>query len=138
MVYRKKKKKYDNRTHGHGSSDKPRGGGNRGGRGRAGLGKKAQHKKFSLLKERFLKKKRVRKKFKSISLFEIDQKIDFFVKRGFAKKEKGQYIFYASKASYEKILGNGPINKKIEIHAKKFSENAKLRLREKGLKFVEL
>ncbi len=136
MVLRHRKKKNDNRTHGHGDSARPRGAGNRGGRGRAGMGKKAQHKKFLLLKEEKIKIRIKNKGPGAITLSKLDREIDIFVKKGFAEKVKDNYIFYASKANYEKVLGNGRLTHKIEIRAKKFSKNAKIKITEAGSKFV--
>ncbi len=137
-------KKRGSGTHGHGSSKKRRGAGNRGGRGNAGRGKKAKHKKFTGMKEGVLgesgfnRPKKLQNDQNTINLKEIDQKIDTFVEKGFAEKKGDKYVFNAEEAGFDKVLGSGTLYRDIDVKAKKFSESAEKKIEENGNEAVSL
>ncbi len=127
MVVRfKKKRRRGERTY-HGYHGYPRGGGSRGGRGKAGLHK---HKWLYTLKyepDHFGKegfRYPLRKEIKTINLCEINEKIEWFVEKGFAKKENGKYIIDLIKAGYDKLLGKGNLKFCAEIITKSASKKA--------------
>ena len=132
---KRRKKKNKSQTHGYGSSKKNRGAGNRGGRGNAGRGKKAKHEKMTKdgihqLGEKGFNSRQNEQN--GINLRDIDQRIENFVEEGFAEKDGSQYVFYADKAGFDKILGKGYLNHEIEIHAEKFSGTAEEKIEEAG------
>ena len=142
MSRRKKKKNRGSTTHGHGSSKKNRGAGNRGGRGEAGKGKKAKHEKMTkdgihkLGETGFTNYSSTEQN--GINLRDIDQNIEQMVEDGVAEKTDSGYILYAEEAGYEKILGTGKLTKEIEVHAEKFSDSAKEKIEEAGAEAVKL
>lgn len=126
-------------THGHGSSKKRRGAGNRGGRGNAGLGKKAKHKKMIAIKggrhlgeKGFQRPQKMQEKSNPINLRDIDYQIDAFVEEGYAEKDGDSYVFNAEEAGYTKVLGTGKLNKDIDVKAPDFSDSAKRKIEEHG------
>ncbi|MFB6245230.1 MAG: uL15m family ribosomal protein [Candidatus Nanohaloarchaea archaeon] len=126
MTKRRSKKKRSG-SHGHGSSKKNRGAGNRGGRGNAGRGKKAKHEKMTVdgihqLGEKGFNSRKDDQN--GINLRDLDQRIDEFVEEGAAEEKDGTYVFHASEAGYDKILGGGELRKQIEVHAENFSSSA--------------
>ena len=131
-------------THGHGSSKKRRGAGNRGGRGKAGRGKKAKHKKYSGMKDNVLgesgfnRPQSLQKDVNTINLKEIDQKIEDFVEKGFAEKDGDKYVFDAKEAGYDKVLGSGSLYRDIDVKCEEFSGSAKNKIEENGNEAVEL
>ncbi|MDY6777759.1 MAG: uL15m family ribosomal protein [Candidatus Nanohaloarchaea archaeon] len=141
----KKKKKRGSRSHGHGSSKKNRGAGNRGGRGKAGLGKKAKHKKFTAMRgeehlgERgFKRPPSVQSEQETINLMQIDQRIDQFVEEGAAEQDGDTYVFDASEAGYDKVLAQGQLRHDIDVRAEAFSDRAAEKIEENGNDAIEL
>lgn len=134
MTKRRSKKKQSG-THGHGSSKKNRGAGNRGGRGNAGRGKKAKHKKMTedgvhqLGEKGFNSRKDGQN---GINLRDLDQRIEEFVDAGVAEENGDRYVFHASEAGYDKILGKGHLNNEIEVHAENFSSSAEEKIKDAG------
>ncbi|MDD4250726.1 MAG: uL15 family ribosomal protein [Candidatus ainarchaeum sp.] len=112
---RKKNKVRGERTHGQGDTKNNRGGGCRGGRGRAGANKG----KFASIGRLDPKKVRLkpRAKGKSISLENLNQKLDDLVMKGKVTKNKDIYII-TSDSGFEKILSQGTINKKLHVQIK--------------------
>ncbi len=132
MTKRRKKKKKSG-SHGYGSSKKNRGAGNRGGRGKAGQGKKGQQKKMTEEGTHKLGEKGFNSRApgqNGINLRDIDQRIEEFVEDGVAEEEGSGYVFYASEAGYDKILGTGNLTREIEIHAESFSSTAEEKIEE--------
>ena len=106
------------RQHGYGKTH--RGAGHRGGRGKAGTGKKADQKKPNIWQEKYFGKSgfvrmRSKKDDKVISLSTLLDRLDSFIKKGFAKEEKGVFIVDLKKAGYTKLLGNGKLDKKLNV-----------------------
>lgn len=132
MTKRRSKKKKSG-SHGYGSSKKNRGAGNRGGRGNAGRGKKAKHKKMTeegihqLGEKGFNSRKDDQN---GINLRDLDQRLEEFVEAGVAEKDGDKYVFYASDAGYEKILGKGHLNHAVEVHAENFSSTAEEKIKD--------
>ena len=132
---KRRKKKNKSGSHGYGSSKKNRGAGNRGGRGNAGRGKKAKHKKMTKEGIHQLGEKGFNSRTREqngINLRDIDQRIESFVEEGIAEKDGDSYVFHASEAGFDKILGKGHLTKEIEIHAEKFSGSAEEKIEEAG------
>ena len=113
MVERKRRKKNKvrgERTHGQGDTKNNRGGGSRGGRGRAGANK---GKLFSIgQKDERKYRLKANRKGQSISIGELNQKLDALAKAGKITKEKDTYIV-DDESGYTKILGQGTINNKV-------------------------
>jgi len=132
---KRRKKKSKSGSHGHGSSKKNRGAGSRGGRGNAGRGKKAKHEKMTEEGVHKLGEKGFTSENEQtgINLRDIDQQIEAFVEEGVAEEKDGGYIFNASEAGFDKILGSGKLTRDIEIHAEKFSSSAKDKLDESAV-----
>lgn len=138
MTKRRSKKKKSG-SHGHGSSKKNRGSGSKGGKGKAGRGKKAKHDKqtsggvHDLGEKGFNSRKSEQD---GINLRDIDQRIEEFVEEGSAEETEDGYVFHASEAGYDKVLGKGDLRKNVEIHAKNFSSSAEEKLKEAGVEPV--
>lgn len=140
MVKRRSKKKQSG-SHGHGSSKKNRGAGNKGGRGNAGRGKKAHHHKQTAdgVHEMGEKGFNSRKPEQNgINLRDIDQTIQTFVEEGTAEETDDGYIFYANEAGYDKVLGTGRLTQEIEIQAENFSSSAERKIEEGKGQAVQL
>ena len=141
MVKRRSKKNKSG-THGHGSSKKNRGAGNRGGRGNAGSGKKASHHKIKGGEVHELGETGFNRYGSSeqdgINLRDIDQRIEYFVEQGVAEETEDGYVFHADKAGYSKILGTGKLTREIEIRAEDFSGSAESKIEEAGAEAVEI
>ena len=114
MKYKKRKKASrmsGSRTHGRGAGKRTRGSGNKGGVGKAGTGKRADQKKTLVLKEYgkeyFRKDKTLRrgkkKEINAISLENLVNKMESFIKKGIAKGKEGNYEINLK--DY-KIIGN--------------------------------
>ena len=123
---------------GRGFRKKGKGTGHKGGKGMAGSGKRADHKKTLVTKlyghgyfgkQGITSKKTERDKRKRINLQQIQDNIENFVKKGFAKKtSKG----YEINLSGYKILGDGELKKGLIIKAKEASKSALEKVKEKG------
>ncbi len=137
---RRRSKKNKSGSHGYGSSKKNRGAGNKGGRGNAGTGKKASSKRMTKdgvvkLGERGFKSRKPDQN--AINLRDIDQRLDNYVEEGLAEEKDGKYVLDISDLGYEKVLGQGQINKEVEITAENFSSSAKSKIEEAGGETVE-
>lgn len=125
---KKKKKMRGKKTHGYGSKKKHRGKGSKGGKGMAGG---LKHKKIKMMKERpdhFGKKgfkRKNKKEVKTINLKQIDE---------IARKKDKKKLSFPDR----KVLGMGELKNSLEIEAKKFSKNAKGKIKEAGGKIIEL
>ena len=125
---RKKVVKYrGSKTHGGGSKKKRRGAGNRGGRGFAGSGKRADQKKPMILKlygseyfgrHGFKRPPEVVKKIITINLVELNK----FEGDNINLKELG----------YNKLLGKGSINKKLNVYVEHASKHAVEKIKKAG------
>lgn len=135
-MVKRRSKKNNSGSHGYGSSKKNRGAGNRGGRGNAGSGKKGQSKKMTdegvqdMGEHGFSSRQEPQD---GINLKDIDQRIQEFVRQGFAEETGDGYVFHANEAGYDKVLGGGRITQDIEIKAESFSDSAKQKVEESGV-----
>ena len=119
MGRKKTQKMRGSRTHGYGKGKRHRGKGSKGGKGMAGSKK---HKILKVLKEKpdhFIHKKLKKKsKDKVINLRDLTR----FKENKINLKELG----------YTKLLGNGEINRKIEVIVDKWSKSAEEKIRKAG------
>jgi large subunit ribosomal protein L15 len=137
---KRRSKKNKSGSHGYGSSKKNRGAGSRGGRGNAGSGKKGQSKRMTEEGVQELGEKGFNSRQPDqdgINLRDIDQRIEEFVEAGVAEEDDGKYVFHASEAGYDKVLGGGELRKDIEIHAEKFSGSAEEKIESSDGEAVE-
>jgi len=151
MDVKKRKKRSRHRgthTHGRGAKKKARGSGHRGGVGKAGTGKRADQKK-SMLYTKIGKTLRTnRKKYfgtdkvrraaskieaKIISLENIMNDLDSYVKKGLATINKGVYEFNLH--DY-KIIGNANMDVKLKINAGAASKGALEAIKKSGGEIV--
>jgi len=113
------------KTCGYGSKKKHRGKGSKGGSGFAGSKK---HKKFKILKEdpnHFIHKKlKKRREEKIINIRDLG-------------KFKGEKI-NLKELGYTKLLGDGEINRKLEIVIDKFSKQAEEKIKKAGGKITKI
>jgi len=113
------------KTCGYGSKKKHRGKGSKGGSGFAGSKK---HKKFKILKENpnyFIHKKlKKRKEEKIVNIRDL----------GKFKEEK----INLKELGYTKLLGDGEINRKLEIVIDKFSKKAEEKIKKAGGKITRI
>ena len=151
-------------SHGGGHKKKRRGAGHRGGKGFSGTGARGDQKKPGVIikSKKFVKalsaKKGVKasriaksythfgkKGFKSLdqesnntlSLAYIESHFDKMVEQGLIVKEKDEFIYNASEAGYDKILGKGDLTRKVTIIVDEMSKAARKRVEDLGGK-VEL
>jgi large subunit ribosomal protein L15 len=149
-------------THGGGHKKKRRGAGNRGGKGFSGTGARGDQKNPSVVTgardffkqlsaKKGIKMKKVmknyvhfgKKGFKSknatnevLSLNYIEVNFDKMVEMGLIAKDKNEYIFDATSAGYDKILGKSKFSKKITIICNEISQTAQQRVEEAGGKVI--
>lgn len=128
MVTNKQKKvtkQRGRRTHGYGLTH--RGSGRKGGKGRAGGIKKSNCKKRSYSPTEFgrhgFKIKNIVEE-KVITTKQLDQSIEKLLEQKKIKEEKGKYLIDLSEIGYDKLISNGKVYKKLEIKAKKATDNA--------------
>ncbi|MCS7134498.1 MAG: uL15 family ribosomal protein [Candidatus Pacearchaeota archaeon] len=124
------------RTCGYGHKFKHRGKGSKGGKGMAGTGKMAGHKKTFVLRympnyfgRRGFKSKK--KKPKTITLEEINQKLNEFLEKGIAKEKNG--CIEIELKNY-KVLGTGSLGPGFIVKASNFSKKATEKISEAGSK----
>lgn len=119
MGKKKARKMRGSRSHGYGRKKRHKGAGNRGGRGMAGSKK---HKKLMVLKKNpnyFVHKKLKKKQEeKVINLRDLSK----FNENKINLKELG----------YTKLLGDGEINRKIEVIVEKWSKQAEEKIKKAG------
>jgi large subunit ribosomal protein L15 len=141
MVVTKHKKRVKfrgNRTHGCGAAKKRRGAGNKGGKGMSGSGKRGDQKKSYVLKvfgnayfghKGFTSHK---KKLKTINIGYIDMHIDSWIKKGYAKDEKGTIFIDLVKLGYDKLLGRGNVTRKYKIEVDHVSGKTQEKIKSAG------
>ncbi len=142
MVKLKKRKK-SSRNRGNtsfrGARKKARGKGHKGGKGMSGSGKRADQKKTYIFRYKHpyfgrAGRKRTRKRENKINVGTINDNLENFVNNGRAEKGKGYKIILKD----YKVLGNGEIEKSVEVHASSFSKLAKEKIEKAGGKAVDL
>jgi large subunit ribosomal protein L15 len=149
MVVRRKKKvsKYrGSKTHGWGSKKKHRGKGSKGGKGRAGMGKRGQQKLPALYARGMLPLQRGIKGFKRhkslvkakrvINVSDVERYLDVWVEEGICEKKGQIYLVDIDKVGYDKLLGAGKIEKRVEIKVKEATPKAVEKVESAGGKVV--
>jgi large subunit ribosomal protein L15 len=135
MPVNKRSKFRGSRTCGGGTHKNRRGAGNRGGRGRAGH----RDHRFShyLLygeihngKHGFVNQ--TSRKEKTLSIGVLDQMVETLVEEGKASREGDAIIINAEQIGIDKILGSGKVTQKMNISARSFSEQAKVKIEALG------
>jgi len=117
-------------THGGGHRKKRRGAGNRGGRGNAGSGKRGKAKKPSSEKlgKRGFVPRRTTKKIKVVNVASLNKLI---VNKKIEKKDDSYFIDLTS-FGYQKLLGTGKTNLKLQIKVNQFSKQAEEKIKTAG------
>ncbi len=141
VVHKRKKFRRKRGTRQCGFGESHRGAGERGGRGNAGTGKKADQKKPRIWKEKYFGKKgftrvRAKKSLKYISIKNLIEKLDFFVNKEFAKKDKDLFIIDLKKAGYNKLLSDGDLKQKVKIVVSSASKKAVEKVKAAGGELV--
>src|SRR3989344_3463993 len=141
MIIKRKKitRNRGSHTHRGGAKKKRRGAGNRGGRGMAGSGKRADQKKPTILKlygNTYFGKKGFnsvnKKKIKTINIETIESRLYNWLKKGVLKKEKDTINIDLKKMGYDKLLGSGKINNKLNIEVRYASKKAIEKIEKSG------
>ncbi len=152
MVVRRKKRKVNklrgSKTHGWGSKKKHRGKGSKGGAGRAGMGKRGQQKLPAVYARGMLPLQRGVKGFKRhktlvreknvINVSDIERYLNKWISEGLCSKKGQIYVVDLEKAGYEKLLGAGRIEKKVEIKVKEATKRAIEKVEKAGGKVLLL
>jgi len=135
MPVNKRSKFRGSRTCGGGTHKNRRGAGNRGGRGRAGH----RDHRFShyLLygeihngKHGFVNQTSRREKTLCVGV--LDQMAETLVEEGKASREGDVIVINAEQIGIDKILGSGKVTQKMNISARSFSEQAKVKIEALG------
>lgn len=137
MMGKTRTKKFrGSRSHGKGIKG-GRGAGQRGGRGNAGLGK---HKWIKVVKDDpghfgpkgFTRPKGLSKTSNVINIYEIEDRIETFMEKGYAKKSGSFYEVDLTKAGYNKLLSGGKARLQMKITVAETSERAVSKVQESG------
>jgi large subunit ribosomal protein L15 len=138
---RKIQRKRGSRTCGYGNAKKHRGAGSRGGRGKAGTTK---HKQIATRmkdpnycgKIGFSRHKSISKRAKALNLSDIERVFDKWLGKGAIKKDKEVYVLDITSLGYDKVLGGGRVNHKLQITSESFSKSARKKIEEAGGKAI--
>jgi len=140
MVVRREKssrKRRGYRVHGYGRTGQHRGSGQKGGFGNAGR-KPGKHKYSWVLRydpDYFGKhgfRRPTKKEFKEISLLEISQYAEKWLKEGMANYKEGYIEIDLNKLGYNKVVAGGELKGKFIIKAEAFSERALEKIKSSG------
>lgn len=132
-----------NRTHGRGKKA-GRGAGKRGGKGNAGLHK---HRYMSVIKydpthfgRHGFKRPKVpsEKTPKTINVGQLQERLESFIEKGYAKKVGERTEVDLSSAGIDKLLGSGKLKKPLQIKVEDASQLAKLKVESAGGKVLLL
>ena len=128
-------------THGYGSMKKNRGAGNRGGRGMAGTGKRGDAKKPSINPATYFGSKGFRRlrtmpEDKTITLATLERSLDTMEKNKKVENKGGTYEVNLTKLGYDKLLGTGKANFKLNITVKKATDSSIKKIEAAGGKVV--
>jgi large subunit ribosomal protein L15 len=77
-----------------------------------------------------------REAYEAMNLYELDQKLDEFVKGNIAVKEGAVYKIDLAKANIGKLLSKGNLTKKCEITVERISKKAKEKIEAQGSKVI--
>jgi large subunit ribosomal protein L15 len=133
----KREKHRASRTHGRGKKA-GRGAGKRGGRGNAGLHK---HKYITTVKYdpkhfgRYGFKRpplTYEKDIKVINVSQLEDRLENFMKMGYAKEQKNKISIDLAAAGYDKLLGSGSITKSLEVTVDYATQRAISKIEEAG------
>lgn len=122
----------------YGARKKHKKSGHRGGKGMAGSGKRADQKKTLILKlygnayfgkQGITSKGTERDKDHRINVFQIQDNLDNFIKKGIAKKSGDKYEVNLEN---HKILGDGEVKEKLIIKARSASKTAIEKVKKAG------
>ncbi|HKM13443.1 MAG TPA: uL15 family ribosomal protein [Candidatus Methanomethylophilaceae archaeon] len=130
------KKMRGSRTHGRGAKA-GRGAGLTGGRGMAGLSKTGKMRMIKYFPDHFGRHgfKRPQSQVKAnitINVSELQEALEEFVTKGFAKKEGDAYCVNLGQAGITKLLGNGNIDVPVNVTVAHSSEKARLKIEASG------
>ncbi len=126
------------KTHGWGAMKKHRGAGSRGGRGMAGTGKRGDAKKPSIWKDRKyfgrhgFKMHGVKIKALPVNIGIIDQNIDKYISQKLIEKSGESYSIDLAKLGFNKLLGSGKTEKKLNIKCRLASKKAVEKIEKAG------
>jgi len=134
---RKTQKKRGSRTHGYGNTQKHRGAGSRGGHGMAGAKKhKWQHTSKYMPDhyghKGFKRPEAVQSIVNTINVGDLDESIEKLVKNKMAVKEGKSYKVDLSALGFDKLLGSGPVQNKINVTVAECSAKAKEKITAAG------
>lgn len=131
------------RTVAGGCSKKRRGAGHRGGRGMAGGHKhhwtwmvKYNPKHFG--KYGFKRPQGSSFEYSPVNIDYLDEKSEEFITQGFATKENDKIVIDVTDMGYNKVLGNGRINKALIIKSPQFSQSALKKIEKAGGEAITL
>ncbi|MCC7575079.1 uL15 family ribosomal protein [Candidatus Woesearchaeota archaeon] len=140
MTHNKRKKNSRQRgewTHGWGAKKKHRGAGHRGGRGNAGSGKRGDAKKPSYWKDEkyfgkngFVSINKI--EIKAIGISHLDSIIDTLIKTGKATINQDTISINLKDIKYQKLLGTGNTQRKLEITTEMASPKAIEKIQKAG------
>ncbi len=125
------------RTYGRGKKA-GRGAGKRGGRGNAGLHK---HKYITTVKYDPMHFGRhgfkrppltYEKDIKVINVSQLEDRLESFIKMGYAKEQKDKISIDLSAAGYDKLLGSGSITRSLEVTVDSATQRAISKIEEAG------
>jgi large subunit ribosomal protein L15 len=134
---RKTQKLRGSRTHGYGNSQKHRGAGSRGGRGLGGSKKQ----KWPTISKNFPNYfgskgfKRPQSQIKKDTITNvgwISANITWLVDKGYATKDGDKFTLDLTKTEYNKLLGAGAAEVKIDITVEKCSKSAREKIQAAG------
>ena len=122
-------------THGWGAKKKHRGAGHRGGRGNAGTGKRGDAKKPRYWKDtKYFGKHGFTsinpEEIITINLNQLINIIPQLIQKGHATQEKDTININLTQAGYDKLLGTGKIQQKLNITVQHASEKAQQKITE--------
>lgn len=140
MTHNQRKKNSRQRgswTHGWGAKKKHRGAGHRGGRGNAGSGKRGDAKKPRYWKDtKYFGKDGFspinKHKTNTIGISHLDSIIEKLITNGKATQENNTITINLEELKYEKLLGTGNTNKKINITIKTATQKAIDKIQKQG------
>ena len=137
---RKVQKYRSHTTHGGGHRKKRRGAGSRGGRGNACTGKRAGQKKAGRICELGTSGFVPRRKVKTCNAINLSyftvERLEKLLSAKKVSKTGDVYVVNMANLGYDKLLGTGNINVKLELNVKFFSARAEEKIQNSGGKIV--
>ena len=131
MQHKRKRitRRHGSETHGHGSSKKHRGAGNKGGRGKSGSGKRGDFKLMKVTggdnkylgRHGFSPKKNL---VKAINIKDLESKFNRLLAEKKIDVKDGMYAIDFDNIGYDKLLANGTPSRKYSILCKGASQSS--------------